>query len=95
MSAQVLQRQPSVAPPTRPRELGIYTLHGGGEFVASTLYTGGCSLYPTRGWGRYGAAEYRIDVHGRLWRHGEPTRLRVGDLSDTGRTAKYPAPLIR
>jgi hypothetical protein len=95
MSAQVLQRQPSTARPVRPRELGIYALRGEGEFVASTLYTRGCSLYPTRGWGRYGGAEYRVDVHGRLWRNGEPTRLKVSDLSDTGRTAKYPAPLIR
>jgi hypothetical protein len=75
--------------------LGIYSLAGEGEFVSSTLYSGRCSLYPLRGWGHYGGALYRVDGHGRLWKQGEPTRWRVSDLTDTGRTAKYPAPLIR
>jgi hypothetical protein len=79
----------------RPRELGIYMLGGEGEFVASSLYTSGCSLYPTRAWSHYGGAEYRVDGHGRLLRQGEPTQWRVSDLTDTGRTAKYPAPLLR
>jgi hypothetical protein len=95
MSAQALQRQPSHAPSARPRELGIYTLPGEGEFVSSTLYSGACSLYPVRAWSYYGGARYRVDGRGRLWRHEEPTRFRVSDLKDTGRTAKYPAPLIR
>jgi hypothetical protein len=95
MSAQVLQRRPSHASSARPRELGIYVLAGEGEFVSSTLYTGGCSLYPTRGWSRYGGAEYRVDRYGRLCSRGEPTRWRLTDLVDTGRTAKYPAPVIR
>jgi hypothetical protein len=95
MSAQVLQRQPSHAPSVRPRELGIYSLPGEGEFVSSTLYAGGCSLYPLRAWNHFGGAEYRIDQYGRLCRRGVPTRWRVNDLKDTGRTAKYPAPIIR
>jgi hypothetical protein len=75
--------------------LGIYVLASEGEFVSSTLYSGGCSLYPVRTWSYYGGAQYRVDQYGRLWRQGEPTRFRVSDLKDTGRTAKYPAPLIR
>jgi hypothetical protein len=95
MSAQALPRQPLHAPSVRPRELGIYSLPGEGEFVASIIYSGRCSLYPVRGWSHYGGARFRVDGRGRLWRQGEPTHWRVSDLKDTGRTAKYPLPVIR
>lgn len=86
---------PPASPVVRPRELGIYELPDGREFVVSTLYSGGCGLYPTRAWHHYGVAEYRVDRQGRLCNLGKPTGWRVTDLFDTGRTAKYPAPVIR
>lgn len=77
------------------RELGVYELPDGSEFVVSTLYTGGRSLYLTRAWSHYGGAEYGVDPYGRLCSRGEPTRWKLTDLVDTGRTAKYPVPVIR
>ena len=77
------------------RELGIYRLPDGKEYVASTLYSDGCSIYPVRSWDTYGNAEYRAGRDGRLLRRGLPSRWSVGDLEDTGRSATYPKPLIR
>lgn len=80
--------------PRRLRELGVYELPDGGQYVVSTLYTDGCSLYPVRAWGSYGNAEFWADKEGRLLRQGVPTRWNVRDLQDTGKTASYPAPVI-
>ena len=79
----------------RLRELGIYTLPDGKEYVASTLYSDGCGLYPLSAWWNYGNAEYWADKEGRLLRRGVPTRWGVRDLEDTGRTTTYPQPIIR
>jgi hypothetical protein len=76
------------------RELGVYELPDGKQYVASTLYSDGCGLYPVRSWGSYGSAEFRADKGGRLLRRGVPTRWSVRDLQDTGKTATYPAPII-
>jgi hypothetical protein len=81
--------------PRRLRELGVYVLPDGGEYVVSTLYSDGCGIYPVRAWGRFGSAEFWADREGRLLRRGEPTRWSVRDLQDTGKTASYPAPVIR
>jgi hypothetical protein len=78
----------------RLRELGIYSLPDGREYVVSTLYSDGCSLYPVRAWGSYGNAEFWADKGGRLLRRGAPTRWSVRDLQDTGKTATYPVPII-
>jgi hypothetical protein len=80
--------------PTKLRELGIYQLPDSREFVVSTLYSDGCCLYPASVWTRYGSAEYWVDASGRLLNRGEPTRWRVQDLRDTGRTAAYPKPTL-
>ena len=77
------------------RELGIYELPDGREYVVSTLYSDGCSLYPVRAWGSYGNAEFWADKEGRLLRRGIPTRWGVRDLRDTGKTTTYPKPIIR
>lgn len=77
------------------RELGIYELPDGGQYVVSTLYSDGCGLYPVRAWGSYGNAEFWADKHGRLLRRGVPTRWSVRDLTDTGKTTTYPEPIIR
>lgn len=80
--------------PRRLRELGVYALPDGREYVVSTLYADGCAVYPVRVWGSYGEAEFWADKEGRLLRRGEPTRWSVRDLQDTGKTATYPAPII-
>lgn len=78
----------------RLRELGIYELPDGRQYVVSTLYADGCSLYPIHAWGNYGNAEYWADRDGRLLRRGVPTRWSVRDLTDTGKTSTYPQPII-
>jgi len=80
------------SPDTRLRELGVYALPDGREYVVSTLYADGCALYSKRSWDEFGGAEYWADRYGRLISHGEPTRWRVEDLMDTGRTTVYPHP---
>ena len=91
--------QQETAPPRRPRavrlrELGLYALPDGREYVVSTLYDDGCCLYPKRMWETFGEAEFWVDAGGRLLSRGEPTRWVARDLTDTGRTARYPGPVI-
>ena len=69
------------------RERGIYRLPEGEELVASVARGGGYALYNPQIWKRYGVPDYEVDPQGRLTRMGESTRLRVDDLTDTGRTA--------
>ena len=80
--------------PRRLRELGVYELPDGRQYVVSTLYSDGCCLYPVRAWGSYGNAEFWANKEGRLLRRGIPTTWSVRDLQDTGKTATYPAPVI-
>jgi len=85
------------APITKPRlrELGIYTLPDGREFIVSTIYHDGCSLYTRPAWETFGTAEYWIDREGRLLNRGAPSIWQVEDLKDTGKSASYPKPVIR
>ena len=76
------------------RELGVYVLPSGAEYVVSTIYSDGCCLYATRSWGVYGEAEFWADGEGRLLRRGVPTRWSARDLTDTGRTVQYPKPIL-
>ena len=78
----------------RPRELGIYELPDGRQFVASTLHINGCGLYPVRTWYAYGNAEYWLNRDGRILSRGTPTRWNILDLKDTGETARYPKPIL-
>lgn len=73
------------------RNLRIYTLPDGREFIADTLYTKGYGLYSTKNWERLGPAEFLIDTCGRLLRNGEPTGWNISQLKDTGRSSRYPA----
>lgn len=79
----------------RLRELGVYETPDGRQYVVSTLYADGCSLYPLHAWGNYGSAEFRADRDGHLLQRGAPTRWTVRDLRDTGKTSSYPKPIIR
>ena len=58
-------------PKPRLRELGVYTLPDGREFVVSTIYYDGCSLYTPTAWETFGTAEYWVDREGRLLRSEE------------------------
>ena len=74
------------------RNLGIYALPDGREFVADVLYSEGrYCLYPRWSWENAARAEYRVGADGRLLRGGQPTTLSVEQLKDTGRRAQYPS----
>jgi hypothetical protein len=92
--AQIADRKTPVGSHARLRELGIYRLPDGREFVVSTLYSDGCSLYSPQAWDFYRNAEFWVDEYGRLFRWGEPIWWRVEDLEDTGKTTTYPKPLL-
>ena len=77
------------------RELGVYELPDGRQYVASALYARGYRLYPSHSWASYGEAEYTAEKDGRLTRRGAPTPWSVWDLKDTGKTTTYPAPIIQ
>ena len=89
---QVTQLQSVNHGPVPPplRELGIYRLADGREFIVSTVYNDGCCLYPLYAWATFGNAEFWVGPDGRLLSHGLPTRWRVQDLIDTGQTSNYP-----
>jgi hypothetical protein len=89
------QRAAAVVPRPKLRELGVYALPDGREFVVSTIYHDGCSLYAPRTWETFGLAEYWVDRDGRLLHRGVASVWKVQDLNDTGRTASYPRPVIR
>jgi hypothetical protein len=70
------------------REGGVYRLPDQREFVACKAADGaGYLLYNLQTWRRYGLAEYRSQVNGRILSRGYVTRWRLEDLADTGRTA--------
>lgn len=69
------------------RERGIYKLPDGREFVICQSGDGaGYLLYNLEAWRRYGLADYRAQVNGRILSRGFVTRWRLEDLQDTGRT---------
>ena len=94
VQAIAVQRAPRPSKP-RLRELGVYALPDGREFVVSTIYHDGCSLYTPHAWETFGLAEYWVDSDGRLLHRGVPSVWMMQDLTDTGRTANYPRPVIR
>ena len=94
VQAVAAQRSP-VAPKPRLRELGVYALPDGREFVVSTIYHDGWSLYTPHAWQTFGTAEYRVDMDGRLLHQGVPSIWAAQDLNDTGKSADYPKPVLR
>jgi hypothetical protein len=95
MTQAIAPQRASASPRPKLRELGIYALPDGSEFIVSTLYHDGCSIYTPHAWETSGAAEYRVDRDGRLLRRGTPSAWNVEDLKDTGKTARYPKPVLR
>lgn len=74
------------------RECGVYALPDGREFIVSARGGGGYSLFTPQAWGGLDNAEYRLDRDGRIMSKGLPTRWRVKDLKDMGRTAEAALP---
>ena len=74
------------------RNLGIYVLPDGKEYVADVVNAGGYALFSVNIWNYIPVAVYRVNADGRLLREGTPTRWYVKHLRDTGRNAQYPAP---
>jgi hypothetical protein len=72
------------------RECGIYALPDKREFVVRGCGRDGYTLYSNQAWKASGSSEYRLTAEGRLLSKGLPTRWRIGDLTDTGRTAESP-----
>lgn len=95
MVQAVAVQRPQRTPRPRLRELGVYTLPDGREFIVSTIYHDGCSLYTPHAWETFGTAEYWVERDGRLLHRGVPSIWKMEDLNDTGRTASYPRPIIR
>ena len=72
------------------RERGIYALPDKREFVVRGCGPVGYTFYSQKAWKGSGCSEYRLNPEGRLLSKGSPTRWRINDLTDTGRTAESP-----
>lgn len=71
------------------RDLGIYRLPDGREFVACmSADSNGYLLFTPQAWEDDGNSEYSISAEGRMLSRGFPTRWTVADLRDTGRSAE-------
>ena len=95
MVQAAVAQKPSVIPKPRLRELGVYSLPDGREFIVSTIYHDGCSLYTPHAWETFGTAEYWVDKDGRLLHRGVSSIWAMQDLRDTGKSASYPKPVLR
>jgi hypothetical protein len=95
MVQAVAAQKPSVIPKPKLRELGVYSLPDGREFIVSTIYHDGCSLYTPHAWETFGTAEYWVDKDGRLLHRGVSSIWAIQDLRDTGKSASYPKPALR
>jgi hypothetical protein len=92
---QAIAAQRPSSPKPKLRELGIYALPDGSEFIVSTIYHDSCSLYTPHAWETFGTAEYWIDRDGRLLHRGAASVWELEDLKDTSKTARYPKPVLR
>ena len=72
------------------RERGIYALPDKREFVVRGCARDGYTFFSHQAWEGSGSSEYRLNTEGRLLSKGLPTRWRIDDLTDTGRTAESP-----
>lgn len=70
------------------RECGIYALPDKREFVVRGCRRDGYTFYSHQAGKASSSSEYRLNTEGRLLSRGSPTRWRIDDLTDTGRTAE-------
>ena len=73
----------------RLRERGIYALPDGKEFVVHAVFRGGYVFYTPEAW-EFAGHRYALEsnVAGQIRLGGQPTDLRIEDLTDTTRTAQ-------
>ena len=69
------------------RELGIYALSDGREFVAHAVFRGGYVFYTPEDWQIFGPHAYESTADGHLRWNGQREQWRTEDLIDTTRTA--------
>jgi hypothetical protein len=72
------------------RNLRIYKMPNGREYIADLLNREGAHLHPVNAWGNYSFAEFVVKRDGRIIRDSKPTPWSVEQLKDTGRDAQYP-----
>ena len=72
------------------KNLGVYILPDGKEWIAEIEPGAGYRLYPTKLWHQFRSTEYLVTPDGRLLVKGKPTDLSIEHLVDTGRSAQYP-----
>lgn len=70
------------------RECGIYSLPDGREFVIHAVFRGGYVLYALGDWEIFGIHAYETNATGQICFKGRRTAWRIGDLTDTSRTAR-------
>jgi hypothetical protein len=74
---------------TELRELGIYRLPDGREFIVCSSSAGdGYLLFTQQAWESGGYSQYQTRAEGKILSRGVPTKWDVEDLLDTGRTAE-------
>jgi hypothetical protein len=72
------------------KNLGVYALPDGREFVVEMEHGGYYRLYSKHAWSFARIAQYQILNDGKLIRKGTPTHWRVEHLIDTGHKVTYP-----
>lgn len=74
------------------KNLGVYVLPDGREFVVELFQGGKWRLFSRHVWSLAGHAGYQINDDGYLVSHGKTLKWRVDNLIDTGVREKYPKP---
>ncbi len=74
------------------KNLGVYALPDGREFVVEMFQGGKWRLFSRHVWTLAGHAGYQVNDDGYLVCHGKTLKWRVENLIDTGVREKYPKP---
>ena len=74
------------------KNLGVYALPDGREFVVEMFQGGKWRLFSRHVWTLAGHAGYQVNDDGYLVSHGKTLKWRVENLIDTGVREKYPKP---
>jgi hypothetical protein len=93
VSLNVLQSKKEVKV-MKLRNLGVYALPDGSEFVVEMLRGGKYDLCLKKAWDYNHTAKYQIDKDGNLVSKGNLTDWRIEHLIDTGHRVKYPKPSL-
>jgi hypothetical protein len=72
------------------KNLGVYALPDGREFIADVISGGKYRLCSSKTWNFTRISEYLISAEGRLLDKRGPTTWGIEHLIDTGRSVRYP-----